>query len=52
MPGRNIDITILIYFSSQERTIGHDADPRFEVESVNANKEKLNTLLVIGWKGE
>jgi hypothetical protein len=52
-----MDITMLIYFGSRERTIIewkellYKADPRYELQTVNADPKKPNTLLEVGWNG-
>jgi hypothetical protein len=51
-----MDVTMLIYFGSPERTISEwkellsKADPRYKLQAVHADPKKPNTLLEIGWK--
>lgn len=54
---RNMDVTMLIYFGSRERTVAEWreilrlADPRFELTCVHRDPKQPNALLEISWKG-
>ena len=53
---RSMDITMLIYFGSRERTVGEwremlaEADERFELIRASRDPRQPNTLLEVGWR--
>ncbi len=50
-----MDITMLIYFGSYERTISQwrdmlqEADPRFHLVTIGRDEKELNTIFVVEW---
>ena len=53
-----MDITMLVYFGSRERTIGewiellNTADPRFVLRRATGDPRQPNTILEIGWQDD
>jgi len=54
---RRMDINMLVYFGSRERTLGEwdgllkTADPRFELERTTKAADQANMILVVAWRG-
>jgi hypothetical protein len=52
-----MDITMMIYFGSRERTLGEwkqligEADERFELVTMGRAEREPNTIFVVGWRG-
>ncbi|PVH97041.1 S-adenosyl-L-methionine-dependent methyltransferase, partial [Periconia macrospinosa] len=54
---RNMDVTMMIYFGSRERTLDEwrhllkEADERYELITVGQAEKEPNTIFVVGWRG-